>query len=111
NARAGSISVLGQPAITDTVADVSAINVNLGLGSDTVFVRALGNPLTINSAGGNGMDTINLGSVANTIGPITAPVTLIGDAADVLTFNDQATIAARTYTVDGTSVTCLRGPK
>src|SRR5262249_21519794 len=77
----------------------------------TVFVRALGNPLTVNSAGGNGHDTINLGSVANTLGSLTAPITLNGAATDQLTFNDQATAAARTYSVDANLVKWSGGPK
>jgi hypothetical protein len=111
NASAGSLAVLGQATITWAVADVSAINLNLGLGSDTVFVRALGNALTINSAGDSSADTINLGSVANTLGSITSPVNLIGGAADQLTFNDQATTANRAFTVDGTSVSWTGGPQ
>jgi hypothetical protein len=109
-ATAGTIAGLAPAAIIFVVADVGAINLNLGTGSDTVLIRALGNPLTINSGSSSGIDTIKLGSVANTLGSITAPVTLNAGPADKLTFNDQGTAADRTYTMGASSVTWSGGP-
>jgi hypothetical protein len=77
---------------------------NTGGGVDTVNVRALSRPLTVNSDSGSGADVIILGGTTNTLTPITGDVTLNAAPTDALVLNDQGFTGARTFTITDTAL-------
>ncbi len=85
------------------------INLALGAGGNTVAVRSIFEPVTINTGGG--ADTVNIGSAANVVSNIpsaltgTLTVNMGGQAGDALNFNDQGNAAAQTYGVSATQIT------
>jgi hypothetical protein len=64
----------------------------------------------VSTAGGSGADAVSLGDAAGTLAGVTAAVAVNAAATDTLTFNDQGTAAARTYTVTATAVSWTGGP-
>ncbi len=72
------------------------VTLNGGINPDTVRVRATHSPLTV--LGGGSADTIQLGSVGNSLNGILVPVTVDGGTGtDTITLNDHANADGRTY--------------
>jgi hypothetical protein len=88
------------------------VNLSLGSAGDTVHVRSIaaGEPLTI--SGNGGADTVNAGSLANSLDSFLAGLTFNagGQVGDTLNINDQGDATNNTYTVTATQVTRSGGP-
>jgi hypothetical protein len=82
---------------------------NTGGGTDIVSVQGAAYPLTVNSAGGSGADTIKLGDTTNTLTGINGAVTVTAAGTDTLNVNDQGTVGNRNYTVSATTVSWTGG--
>ena len=85
--------------VNSTAANVSgpaATVLNAGGGADAINVRSTSGPISVNAGPGN--DAVTVGSLANTLDPIKAVVTVNGQAdSDVLTVNDQGSPVSHAY--------------
>jgi hypothetical protein len=106
NALAGLNISVGNGTNTYTIVDTppstaaggDPVVLNTGNGNDAVTIRATERtaPLSVNL--GSGVDTVNVGSAANTLDPIQGPVTVHGGGgADTLSINDQGSTTPHTY--------------
>ena len=80
---------------------------NLFAGSQGDFIQVQGTSAGTRVIGGGGDDTVAVGNAANTLDGLLGLLVVNGGdhiAGDKLFVNDQGTATAKTYTVDGTSV-------
>ncbi len=84
---------------------VESLKLNGGAFGNTVTVKATASGTATQVNAGAGDDTVNLGSDANTLDDIAAPLIVVGGTGtDALNVNDQGSVAAGQYTVSATII-------
>jgi hypothetical protein len=85
---------------------LSSLTIAGGTGGDTINVRRTIAALPVTVNGGDQDDTINIGSVGNSLDTIQGAVTVNGDGSggDALNFNDQGDADPHTYTINATTL-------
>src|SRR5581483_8685767 len=106
-----SLTGLGMGDCGITYCGLSALNINLGCGNDTMNVQSTycGTVTTINT--GNGANTINVGSVAPDTGGIVdciqGSLIIVGSGCDTLNVDDTGSWTNKTGTLTPTTLTGL----
>jgi Ca2+-binding RTX toxin-like protein len=99
----------GTNTVTVPASLVTSMTLNMGDQADKVHILSTVNAITVN--GGSDNDEVFVGSAANSLDPIQAQVTVNGqDGSDTVVFNDQGTVASKTFVVNSNSLSRTGSP-
>jgi autotransporter-associated beta strand protein len=99
----GQIIGLAPAAINFEYFDTNDVKIDAGTGNNTFDFQSVGATTVLNTGSGN--DTVSVGSAANTLVDVVAPLNVHGQGGtDQLIVNDQGTTGVQGYTVTGSII-------